>query len=815
MSNAECVGVRQLRLVLIVEVGFTAGMNTPRRAASLVILFVVSICCGFATSPAAEPPVPLALEAQVKGAWVKVLGIDQRRLLGQGPGGDCIIPATAPLRLTGDLSAHVEYVEAAVDFGLTEVPPPSESAKSAGWRAVGIRTFAEWAAGPSGRWRPASPEKAVLVCLWQVAGRPVAIHTLPLQNYTGKGFQGKAHTFELPAEAAMGNPVFLLLEDGQPLRKRVDAANATADRLGVLAALGQDETVAAELLRLGAVPASAKGEPTLLHQAAQAGALRSLETLIHLGAVTKSKTSAGDTPLHLAARNGRTAIVERLIAAKAPLNADNAMKDTPLHLAAGGCHAEACRLLVEAGASVHASNDRDQTPLFRALLADCTPAVELLMARRGDFGFNDFIRDRLLVRKASSGQRRLVQILLSRHADPNASWMGQPALLVASREGHAGIVSELLAAKANPNATGEKGVTPLIAAASRGRVAIVRQLLEAGASPDAETQSGFTALHAASFAGSSATVEVLLAAGVRVDSAGAQGGALALALGAGARDTVVRLLDAGAKVDPASPRFEEELTAALAMDADVFLAAALKEGMSADWQTAKGWSALQLALVGKSDRCAALLRAAGAREPDPVTTSLVPGSKLEKRPALVELHPTIDPRDPQEGDFAASTVLVDTIVGPDGVPAFARASCEDCRLSLSAVQTVLHSRFQPALKDGVAVASQVRIPIIFNGREEQTFDVNTLDVRPELLSSVDPAYPASELARGINGQAVLQFVVDENGRVGDVVVLSATDSSFGENAAAALRQWRFKPGLRDGQAVASRMSVPLYFRVSR
>ena len=200
----------------------------------------------------------------------------------------------------------------------------------------------------------------------------------------------------------MGNPVFLLLEDGQPLRKRIDAANATADRLGVLAALGQDETVAAELLRLGAVPASAKGEPTLLHQAAQAGALRSLETLIHLGAVTKSKTSAGDTPLHLAARNGRTAIVERLIAAKAPLNADNAMKDTPLHLAAAGCHAEACRLLVEAGASVHASNDRDQTPLFRALLADCTPALELLMARRGDFGFNDFIRVRLLVRKAAT-----------------------------------------------------------------------------------------------------------------------------------------------------------------------------------------------------------------------------------------------------------------------------------------------------------------------------------------------------------------------------------------------------------------------------
>ncbi|OQB94959.1 MAG: transport protein TonB [Verrucomicrobia bacterium ADurb.Bin122] len=744
-----------------------------------------------------------------------MLGVDQRRLLGQGAAGNRAIPATAPLRLQGELASHPEYVEAAVQFKLTEVPPPSDSSSPVEWRAEGIRTFAEFVAGPDAHWRPVQPAKSVLVCIWQLAGKPIRIYTLPLQNFSDKGLKSESPTFELTAEAASGNPVFLLFEDGQPLRKQIAGADATADRLGVLAALGQDAMVAAELRRIGSVPTSEKGAPSLLHLTAQSGALQSLDALLQLGASPKLKAGDDDTPLHLAACNGRTAIVERLIAAKAPLKADNAMKDTPLHLAAAGCHAEACRLLVEAGAPINPANAYGMTPLLRALLADCTPAVELLMARKCDFGFSNSIRDQILVRRAGRGQRRLVQILLAQHANPNASSFEQTALIAAAREGHAEVVADLLAAKADPNAAGAKGLTPLIAAASRGRTAIVRQLLAAGARPAAATQSGFTALHAACFAGSAATVQALLDVGVKADATTDQGVApLTLALGAGSRETVEKLLDAGAKVEPASPRFEEELTTALAMDSDVFLAAALKEGMPADLQTAKGWSALQLAIIGKSERCAAVLRSAGAKEPDPAAaTALVPVSKIDKRPALLELHPTIDPRDPEEGDYAAGTVVVEAIVGQDGVPTFARATCKDCRLSLSAAQTVLRSRFQPALKDGAPVATQVRIPIVFTGRTEPTFDLNALDVKPQVLVTVPPAYPYELRKQGISGQVVMDFVVSPDGSVRDVEVRSATAPAFAASAITAMRGWRFKPGIRDGKAVSCRLSMPLMFEL--
>lgn len=333
--------------------------------------------------------------------------------------------------------------------------------------------------------------------------------------------------------------------------------------------------------------------------------------------------------------------------------------------------------------------------------------------------------------------------------------------------------------------------------------------------PPPQAGGGFTALHAASYAGSGSIVHALLAAGVSPSLATEHGlQPLTLAIGSGSRETVELLLAAGAKVDPNSPRFERELSNALALDSDAFLAAALKAGMSPDHQTAGGWSALMLAIIGKAERCTALLRAAGAKEPDPsATTAFVPSSQVETIPSLLELHPTIDPRDPEESDFAATTVLVDALVGKDGVPAFARATCEDCRLSLSAVQTVLSSKFQPAMKCGKPVATQVRIPIVFREREEQTFDFNALDVKPKAISQVSPRYPGKLRRQSISGTVILEFYIGRDGRVMDITVVSASHPAFAKSAVAAVRQWCFTPGIIDGKAVVCRAQQTFPFMV--
>ena len=63
----------------------------------------------------------------------------------------------------------------------------------------------------------------------------------------------------------------------------------------------------------------------------------------------------------------------------------------------------------------------------------------------------------------------------------------------------------------------------------------------------------------------------------------------------------------------------------------------------------------------------------------------------------------------------------------------------------------------------------------------------------------------------MEGQVVLQFVVNTNGDVQDIKVISSNDSEFEQLTIEAVQQWKFLPGLKDGKAVYSRMQVPISF----
>jgi len=86
---------------------------------------------------------------------------------------------------------------------------------------------------------------------------------------------------------------------------------------------------------------------------------------------------------------------------------------------------------------------------------------------------------------------------------------------------------------------------------------------------------------------------------------------------------------------------------------------------------------------------------------------------------------------------------------------------------------------------------------------------------PVMLASsrVEPNYP--ELARktGGKGPAILQIIVQKDGTVGDIWILSspARDLGFDEAAIAAVRQWRFQPALKNCTPVDARWGVVVNF----
>ncbi len=83
-----------------------------------------------------------------------------------------------------------------------------------------------------------------------------------------------------------------------------------------------------------------------------------------------------------------------------------------------------------------------------------------------------------------------------------------------------------------------------------------------------------------------------------------------------------------------------------------------------------------------------------------------------------------------------------------------------------------------------------------------------LDVYPQPLNRIEPAYPQTALAGGIGGSVTLLLLIDESGRVTDVSVVDATPQDvFEESALRALSATAYLPAQKDGRAVRSRILV--------
>jgi TonB family protein len=86
---------------------------------------------------------------------------------------------------------------------------------------------------------------------------------------------------------------------------------------------------------------------------------------------------------------------------------------------------------------------------------------------------------------------------------------------------------------------------------------------------------------------------------------------------------------------------------------------------------------------------------------------------------------------------------------------------------------------------------------------------------PEAIRKVDPAYPANLMHEQIEGLVVLHAIIRSDGSVDDVRILEGFYQQLDENARAALAQWRFLPGTKNGIPVDVEAVFRVPFRVSK
>lgn len=75
-----------------------------------------------------------------------------------------------------------------------------------------------------------------------------------------------------------------------------------------------------------------------------------------------------------------------------------------------------------------------------------------------------------------------------------------------------------------------------------------------------------------------------------------------------------------------------------------------------------------------------------------------------------------------------------------------------------------------------------------------------------------PAYPGFDVIYGIEGKAVIDVLLNDAGGIADLRVERSTGRRELDRAAiAAVRQWKFRPGIRHGRPVGGWVRVPLNF----
>ena len=80
---------------------------------------------------------------------------------------------------------------------------------------------------------------------------------------------------------------------------------------------------------------------------------------------------------------------------------------------------------------------------------------------------------------------------------------------------------------------------------------------------------------------------------------------------------------------------------------------------------------------------------------------------------------------------------------------------------------------------------------------------------------MSPKYPDLARKAKIEGQVILQALIDSDGTVKEAQILKSPGAKFGfdEEAINAIKQWRYKPGLQNGRPVAVYFTVIVTFRL--
>jgi TonB family protein len=136
--------------------------------------------------------------------------------------------------------------------------------------------------------------------------------------------------------------------------------------------------------------------------------------------------------------------------------------------------------------------------------------------------------------------------------------------------------------------------------------------------------------------------------------------------------------------------------------------------------------------------------------------------------------------------------------------------------------------FTPAKRGGQVTVSLIAVEYKFSSDDATVRDdralleretkqpdsiakANKLDAQPKPTATCTPAFPAALRGKADSGEAVVEFLIDEQGHVRLPRIISASDPAFGDAAAQALVAWQFVAPKTGGQPAVVKVKIPVKF----
>ncbi len=170
--------------------------------------------------------------------------------------------------------------------------------------------------------------------------------------------------------------------------------------------------------------------------------------------------------------------------------------------------------------------------------------------------------------------------------------------------------------------------------------------------------------------------------------------------------------------------------------------------------------------------------------------------------------------------------LLSMVVGEDGLPRYVHVvrSAGDA-FDLAAVHAVRQSKYEAGLRDGKAVPVRMLVRVVFTTDAvaavpvmvQRTYrgaaDGTLVDYPPKVLTRVEPNFSEEARKKKISGNVMVSLIVDEEGMPTEVRVVRGVGHGLDEQAIKAVRQYRFRPAMKDGKPVAQYINIDVNFQI--